>query len=86
VSRYSALDGVTGAWGDIIWRKSYGRYLVYVGERCVGEVWPMTLGWMAISYAPAERLRGLRGVAGFGTRWAATEYILDVGVRPPRED
>lgn len=87
MSRYSVPDkALDGAWGDIMWRKSHGRYLVYVGERIVGEVWRMQLGWFAVSYAQGEALLGLRGVHGFVSRWAATEYILDVGVRPKRED
>lgn len=89
MSRYSAPDRERGgAWGEIVWRHQNppGRYIVSVGERRVGEVWNMRPGWFAIAYAPRERLLGLRGVHGFRTRWAATEYILDVGVRPPRSD
>ena len=89
MSRYSARDKVTGQWGDIVWRKQGTpafRYIVSVGNRRVGEVWPMSGGWTAISYAQGSDLLGLRGVHGFRTRWTATEYLLDVGVRPRREE
>lgn len=93
MSRYSAFDKVTGAWGEIVWllrpvhlHPPVVRYLVKVGERTVGEIWFLHKGWTAISYAEKGELRGLRGVDGFRTRWAATEYLLEVGVRPLRKD
>jgi hypothetical protein len=95
MSRHSAFDQVTGAWGEIKWLSrpvpqhlgpDIRRYVVQVGERKVGEVWAMEPGWLAISGADKPHLRGLRGVSGFRTRWAATEYILDVGVRLELED
>jgi hypothetical protein len=87
VSRYSAPDKLNGdAWGEIVWLhrpEPEGRYVVTVGPRRIGEVWRMgRRRWHAISYAQGADLLGLRGVAGFGTRWAATEYLLEVGVRP----
>lgn len=94
MSRYSAYDKVTGRWGEIRWLHRpiptdppINRYLVKVGDRSVGEVWPFSpFGWKAISYAQGADLLGLRAVDGFRTRWKATEYLLDVGVRPPRKD
>jgi hypothetical protein len=96
MSRYSAFDQVTGAWGEIKWLPRpvptgpdgavTRRYVVKVGERTVGEIWALDRGWHAISAAQGPMLRGLRGVDGFRTRWAATEYLLNVGVRPPRTD
>ena len=34
-----------------------------------------------MSHADPSDLRGLRKVEGFGARWQAIEYLLDVGVR-----
>lgn len=89
MSRYYAMDKVTGGVGDIVWHKQplpgdlRYRYIVTVGNRKIGEIWPMgDGGWSAISYARGSDLRGLRSVDGFRTRWAATEYLLNVGVRP----
>lgn len=93
MSRYSAFDQHTGRWGEIVWlprhvpttsTKQTPRYLVKVGERSVGEVWKMDRGWHPIAYG--DNLRGPRAVDDFRTRWAATVYILNIAVRPPRED
>jgi hypothetical protein len=95
VSRYFAFDKTLGEgrWGDIVWRyrpvglpdSPVKRYIVSVGDRTVGEIWWVTRGWTAISHAQGDDLLGLRSVEGFRTRWAATEYLLNVGVRPARE-
>lgn len=92
MSRYSAFDKLTGQWAEITWRKqrlsdNAYRYIVKVGDRSIGEVWPTDKeGWLAISYAQGSELLGFRSVEGFASRWYATVYLLNVGVRPPKED
>lgn len=92
MSRFSAFDADLGQWGEIVWRAQRDadgrifRYVVSVGDRKVGEVWPMRPGWHAVSYARPERLLGLRGVDDFRTRWSATEYLLNVGLRTYRTE
>ena len=88
-----AFDKVTKGWGVIVWRKQdlgngIHRYIVSVGDRKIGEVWPVdAIGhtWTAISYAQGSELLGLRGVDGFATRWYATQYLLNVGVWPTQD-
>jgi hypothetical protein len=75
-------------YGDIVWRKAgpadLRHFSVSVGDQRIGQVFGPSRrgdGWAAVSNARDEHLRGMRSVEGFVTRWAATEYLLDVGFR-----
>lgn len=88
MGNYSCMDPKTGKYEDIVYRhkgRPQGNTLVYLGDRLIGEIFGPSerlLDWVAVSHADKDDLKGLRMVQGFRTRRAATEYLIDVGVRP----
>lgn len=86
--KISALDPVTGKFGDIVVHRplAHGRSIVDLGDRVIGEVWGPDRhdGWTAVSHAQRPHLFGLRTVTGFRTRWQAVQYLLKVGVYLPQ--
>lgn len=80
MSRYFAVDPLTGKYGDIVCRRHPQGpqwYSVTVGTFPIGSVVAIgNHGWDAISDVGVEMLRGQRSVQGFRTRWDAIEYLL----------
>lgn len=88
MSKQTPYDPVTGKIADLVVRRpdESGQQVVWLGDRRIGIIFrPITAydGWTAVSMSQPPRLFGLRMVRGFGTRRAAVEYLLQVGVYLP---
>lgn len=94
MGKFFAWSGETGKVGNISYRNrltigNVTRYVVDVDGIRIGEIWcnhERRGRCSAVSHAEKGVLIGPRMVEGFVNRWAATEYLLNVGFRYGPED